>query len=112
MGSSKPGNIDLAASVATRVIISTTLVVLLSTSQFSQASGGTASKPLFENDSDLTRAEQPGNEHPELLLADIVDESAFLLPQVSRSVVESVGRPVGEEIHATCSDIRAPPRFS
>lgn len=92
--------------------MSATLVVLLSLSQFPPASGSITSKLIIENDPGLPGVEQPGNENPDLLLADILDEPAFHRPQSFRYGIVSGRRSVGAGLHATFSDIRAPPQPS
>jgi hypothetical protein len=109
MRSLKPGTIDIAAGAELRVIVSTALLTLLLIGQFPPLEDNTASRPVFDSGGDLSGAEQAKPGIPDLLSANIPDESVFRLPKYFLYSSVSPSKTLEVEARASFSNIRAPP---
>ena len=108
----KPGKHDTATGAELGVLLGTALLMLLLTGQCLPVSGNLASRLVFENDPGLPGAEPAEKESSALALTAILDAPALQLPQNFRYHAEPGSGSVGDEIHASFSDIRAPPHLS
>jgi hypothetical protein len=112
MISVKLGQIEKAENRVVSVAMTSALLVLLIISQLPPASDFLASRFTLESSYNLLEAEELENDSLDLDLPDFLNTPVCQLQDNVRYGAEFNLLPAGNEVHASFSNIRAPPDLS